>query len=141
MSEVRHSLLAFLAFVAVLAATATATGASPPRLAATVTSAVAHKPYPQAGALITVNFTVGEPGGAVGSGVPSGSAFEVELTRLHGTPTPLVGAGGQNGRYRATIRWPGGRIRSIRILAFLNTAPSTGQSGYWLPVTVLKKNY
>lgn len=137
----RHSILLPLAVVALLATTATAADASAPRLAATVTQAIAHKPYPRAGALITVAFTVGEPNQPPGSGVPSGSAFEVQLTRSTGTPTPLVGAGGQNGRYRATIRWPGGRIRSIRVLAFLNASPTAAPTGFWLPVTVLKKNF
>lgn len=141
MGQMRYSTLVPIAASAILAAAATPAGASPPHLAATVTRATAHNPYPRAGALITVAFTVGEPGQPPGSGVPAGSVFEVELTRLHGTPTPLVGAGGENGRYNATIRWPGGRIRSIRILSFLNTTPTTAQGGFWLPVTVLKRNF
>jgi hypothetical protein len=141
MGQMRFSGLVFLALAAVLAGSASASTVSSPRLVATVKTATAHTPYPRAGALITVVFTVGEPNQSPGSGVPSGSVFDVQLTRRTGLPTTLIPATGQNGRYHAAIRWPGGRIRRIRIGGFLNAVPSTAQGGFWLPVTVLKKNF
>jgi hypothetical protein len=127
-------------FAAVLTTSASASTASAPRLVARVT-AVAHKPYPRAGALIALSFTVGEPGQPPGSGVPQGSVFEVQLTRKTGLPTNLTTATGTKGQYHATIRWSGGQVRAIRVGGFLNATPSTAQSGFWLPVTVVKKNF
>jgi hypothetical protein len=141
MGEMRSSLLVSLTLVAVLAATASASASSSPRLVATVKTAVAHNPYPRAGAVVTVTFTVGEPNKPPGSGVPNGSVFDVQLTRTKGLPTSLTKATRLNGQYHATIRWPGGHILRIKIGGFLNAVPSTAQSGFWLPVTVLKKNF
>jgi hypothetical protein len=137
----RNSVLILMALAAVGAPAATASRASSPRLVATVVKAVAHKPYPRAGALITVSFTVGEPNESAGSGVPSGSVFDVQLIRKNARPTSMTPAIGSGGHYRATIRWSGGRIGRIRIGGFLNAVPSTAQGGFWLPVTVLKKNF
>jgi hypothetical protein len=137
----RNSVLILMALAAVGAPAATASRASSPRLVATVVKAVAHKPYPRAGALITVSFTVGEPNEPAGSGVPSGSVFDVQLIRKNARPTSMTPAIGSGGHYRATIRWSGGRIGRIRIGGFLNAVPSTAQGGFWLPVTVLKKNF
>lgn len=141
MGEVRGSILVSVMLASLLAAPAHASSASSPRLVATVQNAIAHKPYPRAGALITVVFTVGEPGQPPGSGVPSGSVFDVQLTRRNGLPTHLMTATGENGQYRVTIRWSGGLIGRIRIGGFLNAVPSTAQGGFWLPVTVLRKNF
>jgi hypothetical protein len=137
----RNSVLILMALAAVGAPAAAASRASSPRLVATVVKAVAHKPYPRAGALITVSFTVGEPNEPAGSGVPSGSVFDVQLIRKNARPTSMTPAIGSGGHYRATIRWSGGRIGRIRIGGFLNAVPSTAQGGFWLPVTVLKKNF
>jgi hypothetical protein len=136
----RNPALILAALAAVGAPGAAASTASSPRLVATVVNAVAHKPYPRAGALITVSFTVGEPNEPAGSGIPSGSVFDVQLIRKNARPTTMTPAIGSNGHYRATIRWSGGRIGRIRIGGFLNATPSTAQGGFWLPVTVLKKN-
>jgi hypothetical protein len=137
----RNSALILVALAAVgLPATAASSGSSP-RLVATVVNAVAHKPYPRAGALITVSFTVGEPNQPAGSGVPSGSVFDVQLIPKKALPRLMTPAIGSAGHYRATIRWSGGRIGRIRIGGFLNAVPSTAQGGFWLPVTVLKKNF
>jgi hypothetical protein len=137
----RNPALILAALAAVGAPGAAASTASSPRLVATVVNAVAHKPYPRAGALITVSFTVGEPNEPAGSGIPSGSVFDVQLIRKNTRPTTMTPAIGSNGHYRATIRWSGGRIGRIRIGGFLNATPSTAQGGFWLPVTVLKKNF
>jgi hypothetical protein len=137
----RNAVLILAALAAVGAPAAAASSASSPLLVATVVNAVAHKPYPAAGAIITVSFTVGEPNEPVGSGVPPGSAFDVELLRKKGLPTFMTEATGSDGHYRATIRWSGGTIGTIRIGGFLNAVPSTAQGGFWLPVTVLKKNF
>jgi hypothetical protein len=137
----RNPVLILIAVAAVVAPAAAASSASSSRLVATVINAVAHKPYPRAGALITVSFTVGEPNEPVGSGVPSGSVFDVQLTRKDGLPTHLTTATGSAGHYLASARWSGGLIGRIRIGGFLNTVPSTAQGGFWLPVTVLKKNF
>jgi hypothetical protein len=137
----RNSVLILMALAAVGAPAAAASRASSPRLVATVVKAVAHKPYPRAGALITVSFTVGEPNEPAGSGVPPGSVFDVQLIRKNARPTSMTPAIGSGGHYRATIRWSGGRIGRIRIGGFLNAVPSTAQGGFWLPVTVLKKNF
>jgi hypothetical protein len=134
-------MLIVIAFSTLLVPAAPASPASAPHLVATVVKAVAHKPYPRAGALITVAFTVGEPNEPAGSGVPAGSVFDVQLTKRAGLATPLATATGEGGHFRATIRWSGGRIRAIRIGGFLNAVPSTAQGGFWLPVTVLKKNF
>lgn len=141
MEEMRYFSVVACAVIAVLAVSVPASAASPPRLTATVQKATAHKPYPRAGALITIVFTVGEPGAMPGSGVPTGSAFEVQLVPNTGVPTTLTPAAGENGRYHATVRWAGGPIRRIRIGAFLNAVPSIPQGGFWLPVKVLKKNF
>jgi hypothetical protein len=137
----RNPVLILTALAAVVAPAATASSTSSPRLVATVVNAVAHKPYPRAGALITVSFTVGEPNEPVGSGVPAGSVFDVQLIRKNGLPTAMTSATGSDGHYRATIRWSGGLVGRIRIGGFLNAVPSTAQGGFWLPVTVLKKNF
>jgi hypothetical protein len=137
----RSSVVILVTLAAVAGPAATASSASSPQLVATVVNAVAHKPYPRAGAIITVSFTVGEPHEPVGSGVPSGSVFNVQLTKKVGPPLFMTAAIGSGGRYRATIRWSGGRIGRIRIGGFLNATPSTAQGGFWLPVTVLKKNF
>ena len=136
----KHTVLIWTVLAAVLATSASASRASAPHLIATVT-AVAHKPYPRAGALITLSFTVSEPSQPVGSGVPAGSVFDVQLTKKKGSPTNLTTAIGDNGHYKATVRWSGGLIRAIRIGGFLNATPSTAQGGFWLPVTVVKKNF
>lgn len=141
MAEMRYLRVVPLAVIAVLGISASASGDSAPHLAATVQKATAHKPYPRAGALTTVAFTVGEPGAPSGSGVSSGSAFDVQLVPNTGVPTTMTPAAGQNGRYHATIRWAGGRIRRIRIGGFLNAVPSIPQGGFWLPVKVLRKNF
>ncbi len=141
MSEMRNSVLVLVALAAVVASAAAASTASSPQLVATVVNAVAHKPYPRAGAIITVSFTIGEPNEPVGSGVPSGSVFNVQLIRKKRRPMFMTAAIGDHGRYRARIRWSGGLIGRIRIGGFLNATPSTAQSGFWLPVTVLKKNF
>lgn len=138
----RNSVLIPVTLAAFVAPAAAASTASSPQLVATVVNAVAHKPYPRAGAIITVSFTVGEPNEPAGSGVPSGSVFNVQLIRKKGPlPTSMTPATGSGGHYRATIRWSGGRIGRIRIGGFLNAVPSTAQGGFWLPVTVLKKNF
>jgi len=137
----RNPVLILVALAAVGAPAADASSAPSPRLVATVVNAVAHKPYPAAGAIITVSFTVGEPNEPVGSGVPSGSVFDVQLIRRGARPTFMTAATGSDGHYRATIRWSGGTIGKIRIGGFLNAVPSTAQGGFWLPVTVLKKNF
>ena len=137
----RNLLSVLVALGAVVAPGASASSRSSPQLVATVVNAVAHKPYPRAGATITVSFTVAEPNQPVGSGVPSGSVFNVQLIRKKGRPMFMTAAIGSNGRYRATIRWSGGLIGRIRIGGFLNATPSTAQSGFWLPETVLKKNF
>jgi hypothetical protein len=140
-SEMRNSVLILVALAAVVAPAAAASRTSSPQLVATVVNAVAHKPYPRAGAIITVSFTVGEPNKPVGSGVSSGSVFNVQLIRKMGRPMFMTAAIGSDGRYRATTRWSGGLIGRIRIGGFLNATPSTAQGGFWLPVTVLKKNF
>jgi hypothetical protein len=137
----RNPVLTVVALAAVVVPAASASAASSPQLVATVVNAVAHKPYPRAGAIITVSFTVGEPNEPVGSGVPSGSVFDVQLIRKNSRPLSMTPAIGSNGRYRATIRWSGGSIGRIRIGGFLNATPSTAQGGFWLPVKVLKKNF
>lgn len=141
MNHMRRLILIAVATAVVLAGSASASNATAPRLVATVQKAVAHKPYPRAGALITIAFTVHEPGGVPDSGVPTGSVFNVELIRRKGLPTGMTAATELNGQYRATIRWSGGLIGRIRIGGFLNGVPSTAQGGFWLPVTVLKKNF
>jgi hypothetical protein len=137
----QNPVLILIALAAVVAPAATASNASSPRLVATVINAVAHKPYPRAGAIITVSFTVGEPNEPVGSAVPPGSVFDVQLIRQGALPRFMTPALGSDGRYRATIRWSGGPIGRIRIGGFLNATPPTAQGGFWLPVTVLKKNF
>ena len=137
----RNSPLILVALAIVVAPSAWASNTESPRLVATVVNAVAHKPYPRAGAIITVSFTVGEPNEPVGSGVPPGSVFDVQLIRRNGRPMFMSAAVGADGRYRATIRWSGGTIGRIRVGGFLNATPSTAQGGFWLPVTVLKKNF
>jgi hypothetical protein len=140
-SKMRNSFLILVALAAVVAPAAAASSVSSPQLVATVVNAVAHKPYPRAGAIITVSFTDGEPNEPVGSGVPSGSVFNVQLIRKGGRPMFMTAALGSGGRYRATIRWSGGPIGRIRIGGFLNATPPTAQGGFWLPVTVLRNNF
>ena len=137
----RNSVLVLVALTAVVVPAASSSSTSSPQLLATVVNAVAHKPYPRAGAIIIVSFTVAEPNQPVGSGVPSGSVFDVQLIRKNSRPLSMIPAIGDHGRYRATIRWSGGLIGRIRIGGFLNATPSTAQGGFWLPVKVLKKNF
>lgn len=122
--------IACLALAAGLALPLGALADSPPQLVATLTKAVAHRQY-RAGTLVVVKFTVAEPGQAPGTGVPAGSAFEVQLIRSVGTPSPLTAAFGRNGHYTASIRWPGGRLARIRILAFMSTAAGAPR-GFWV---------
>ena len=129
--------LAIAAGVAQPASAVAATKSAPPKLVATVTNKVAHRTY-RAGAVITVKFTVGEPGQPAGTGVPAGSVFQVQLTRKGGAPMRIVPAFGQGGRYKATIRWLGGRLTGINIGGFLNAPTPTAVGGFWLPVRYAK---
>lgn len=115
-----------------------------PVLAARLTRAPVYGSRLQPGTLITVNFTVGKPGELPGTGVARGSAFAVFLIpkAVPEAPTPrtlLTQAQGTNGRYRATFRWPGGRVGGIRIAAWLNlpNGPPTAYSGAWLQIPIV----
>jgi hypothetical protein len=118
-------------------------GSPPPRLVATVEHVIGQKRFPRAGSFVTVTFTVGEPGKPPGSGIPRGSVFEVLVTRTTGSPTSMTmaTARGRHGRYRATIRWPGGHIGGVEIGGFLNAQPSPANGDFWLPVTATGWGY
>jgi hypothetical protein len=105
----------------------------------TLTKPIAHKSY-RAGTLITVTFTVAEPGKAPGTGVPVGSVFQVQLTRNPGPPTKLVPAAVHDGRYSVAVRWPGGRLLRVGVGGFLTGASPTAAGGFWLPVTTASKS-
>ena len=106
----------------------------PPFLVATVTSVVVHKHQPVP--MVTVNFTVGEHGKPIGTGVPLGNACYVFV---YGKPLLdnfwQAEASGTGGRYTATAVLPRGGVRSVQIGCDVEYAPGGMANGVlWLPV-------
>lgn len=110
-----------------------------PVLRATLTGAFIHKPRPRYGPpVVTVTFTIGEPGKPPGVGIPFGSYFLVALYgRKAGGASGLVRAYGRDGRYSATTHLPPGGVAGVQIGGWLNIVGSpTAAGGFWIPVTV-----
>ena len=89
-----------------------------PVFVATVTGVVLHGPN-RAGTLVTVTFTVGEPGKPPGTGVPQGSTFLVLVTHT----SQMAPAQGEHGHYQARTRLGPGGFTGIQIGGYM---PSKG---------------
>jgi hypothetical protein len=111
-----------------------------PALEAKLTSVIVH--HRRVGAVISVKFSIGEPGKRPGTGIPHGSLFQILLIPKHGAPTRLDGAQGENGRYSATARVPASGIANIQIGGWLNRKGiPTAATGFWLPITIVNNPY
>jgi hypothetical protein len=122
-----------------------AVGVSPqarpgPALEARVTGTVVH--HYRGANMITIAFTVGEPGKQPGSGIPDRSVFMISLVPKRRTPTDLIRAHGDKGRYVATTVVPDGGIAAVEIGGWLNRlGVPTAASGFWVPVVVVNDRF
>ena len=106
-----------------------------PVFIAHVTGVFVHGPDTRPGTLVTIRFTVAQPGKPPGLGIPKRSTFEVLLTRRSGQ---FASAYGSNGHYQATIRLgPGRGIGGIQVGAFMpSKGPRVINGGFWIPTVI-----
>jgi hypothetical protein len=104
-------------------------------IVARLTGLTIHRAPRYALPLATVTFTVGEAGTPPGTGIPSGSVFDVSFVGKDASG-PLVKAFGAHGRYRVTLRTPEGGIRNVLIGGFLNTTKGSpaANGDFWIPI-------
>lgn len=81
---------------------------------ATLTGTIIQHPNPRPGTLITITWTIGEPGKPRDPGFDGAGLF-MRLLSKTGAPPKTTPAHGTHGRYSATTRVPPGGIRNIQL--------------------------
>jgi hypothetical protein len=81
---------------------------------ATLTGTIIQNPNPRPGTMITITWTIGEPGKLRDPGF-GGTGLFMRLLSKTGAPTRRTPAHGARGRYSATTRVPPGGIRNIQL--------------------------
>jgi hypothetical protein len=81
---------------------------------ATLTGTIVQNPNPRPGTLVTITWTIGEPGKTRDPGF-GGSGLFMRLLSKTGASAKITPAHGTDGRYSATTRVPPGGIRNIQL--------------------------
>ena len=103
---------------------------------ATLTGTITRNPNPRPGTMITITWTIGEPGKTLDPGF-GGEGLFLRLVSKSGAPTERIPAHGARGRYSATTRVPLGGIRNIQlgIIGYSNGPTGRHKAPGLFPIT------